>query len=589
MNKFKRGGIVALLFAIFSAMLLLPQLNQHALILGGDSSFHLNRFYDAMMQIKRGQYHYFVSLDGFFQSGRVVNALYGPYLAYFNGFLLFLTGSWFKYQLVSDWVVNMLAACSMYYLLRTNRVRRDYSIWLSLFFVTTYSISTWTLNQQFLAWGTALMPLGIAAATRMFRDSKAPVNVLELTLSVTLMIQTHVLSAVLLVLILAVFFVAAWLGTTNRMQLVKKVLWSALLTLILTSNVWGAMLELYSSNHLLAPFQNMNPLSNGVVNFGTEGSQFSLWLALLAGSQLVLRFSYQQCLSRLNKLVTGVGAILLVASTSLVPWNTIFKWFPSMSILQFPYRLLGPASILLLLGLGLSLTVANKYQQRGQKPDFKLLALGLVTVLSTLTLLGNVQKTAANWGSDHVLASRFNVVQRVTGATLRNKFAAKELGTALTYAYKPTPDYLPAKKAGAATAQSYRLYQQQIAENQYFHKKVQGDNLVVTWNSPVAQPTLVSVVKYGHTQLSLNGKQLTPSDYRLSSIGAVEVKAKQGHNQLILTYRPANFFKVLMVLNWLAWLGLVIVLGCAFLRRCQQAGQTRINMFSSEGAKDRHD
>lgn len=568
MEKLKRNGSIIVIFAVFSAIVLLPQLNQHALILGGDSSFHLNRFYDAMMQIKRGDYQYFISLDGFFQSGRVVNALYGPYLAYFNGWLLLITGSWFKYQLVSDWLVNLLAALSMYYLLRTNRVRKNYSVWLALFFVTTYCISTWTLNQQFLAWGTALMPLGIAAATRMIRQPKEPVKVLELTLAVTAMMQTHVLSTLFLVVILAIFFVIAWFKTSKRVDLVKKVMWSALLTLLLTSNVWGAMLELYSSNHLLAPFKNTIPLSNGIVNFTADGSQMSLWMALLVTCQVALSLFNWQRWTLLNKTVTIVGGSLLIASTSLLPWDTLFKWIPGLSMLQFPYRLLGPASILLLLGLGLSLTMlADTHEPAPNQIDGKRLALAIVTLLSTLTLLADMQKSAENWGSDHVLKSRFNMVQRLSGQALRDKFTSPDFGQALIYTYKPTPDYLPMQTSGSATSQAYLNYQQEIAENRHFKKRVHQGKLIVTWYSQNAKLTTVSVVKYRHTKLWLNGKKLTSKDYRLSPIGAVKVQAQPGFNQLELAYKPGKLFNGLMVVNLFAWLGMAIFLAYTLVQR----------------------
>ena len=49
-------------------------------ILGSDSIFHYNRFYEAAMQLKNGNFSYFLSLYGFQQSGRIVNALYDPFL-----------------------------------------------------------------------------------------------------------------------------------------------------------------------------------------------------------------------------------------------------------------------------------------------------------------------------------------------------------------------------------------------------------------------------------------------------------------------------------------------------------------------------
>ena len=42
-----------------------------------------------LLQLKNGNFSYFLSLYGFQQSGRIVNALYGPFFAYLQGGLIF--------------------------------------------------------------------------------------------------------------------------------------------------------------------------------------------------------------------------------------------------------------------------------------------------------------------------------------------------------------------------------------------------------------------------------------------------------------------------------------------------------------------
>ncbi|MDU1879425.1 MAG: hypothetical protein E6779_07590, partial [Finegoldia magna] len=59
-----------------------------------------NRFYEDAMQLKNGNFSYFLSLYGFQQSGRIVNALYGPFFSYLQGGLVLISGTWFRYQIV---------------------------------------------------------------------------------------------------------------------------------------------------------------------------------------------------------------------------------------------------------------------------------------------------------------------------------------------------------------------------------------------------------------------------------------------------------------------------------------------------------
>ena len=75
--KSKEKLWVPLIIVAFAVLLVTPQLFTRKVILGSDSVFHYNRFYEAAMQLKNGNFSYFLSLYGFQQSGRIVNALYG--------------------------------------------------------------------------------------------------------------------------------------------------------------------------------------------------------------------------------------------------------------------------------------------------------------------------------------------------------------------------------------------------------------------------------------------------------------------------------------------------------------------------------
>lgn len=78
LNQKKSYGF--LIIVAFAVLLVTPQLFTRKVILGSDSVFHYNRFYEAAMQLKNGNFSYFLSLYGFQQSGRIVNALYSPFL-----------------------------------------------------------------------------------------------------------------------------------------------------------------------------------------------------------------------------------------------------------------------------------------------------------------------------------------------------------------------------------------------------------------------------------------------------------------------------------------------------------------------------
>lgn len=99
MRSFQKHLLIGGCLFSFSILLVLPQYFSGGIILGPDFLFHYNRFYDTAMQIKTGNFQYFISTYGFQQSGRIVNALYGPIFAYLQGLLLLLSKTWYNYQI----------------------------------------------------------------------------------------------------------------------------------------------------------------------------------------------------------------------------------------------------------------------------------------------------------------------------------------------------------------------------------------------------------------------------------------------------------------------------------------------------------
>jgi uncharacterized membrane protein YfhO len=47
--------------------------------------------------------------------------------------------------------------------------------------------------------------------------------------------------------------------------------------------------------------------------------------------------------------------------------------------------------------------------------------------------------------------------------------------------------------------------------------------------------------------LILNGKELSDSDVKLTNIGVVSVKQKEGENKMLVTYTPPKFFTVILL------------------------------------------
>lgn len=128
-------------------------------------------------------------------------------------------------------------------------------------------------------------------------------------------------------------------------------------TLVLTANIWGALLVLFWNNKISMP--NRYNLYYHVIKYKkfTNIHGFLLFsLILLLVFQLIYVLTHLRE-SVVNTLTTFVGLFILLISSYLMPWAKIQAVFPKLiSSLQFPYRLTVGAWPLLLLGIGISMT-----------------------------------------------------------------------------------------------------------------------------------------------------------------------------------------------------------------------------------------
>ncbi len=171
-----------------SLLLLLPQIISRNMIVGSDSIFHFNRFYDTAMQFKEGNFQYFSSMYGFQQSGRIVNALYSPYLAYLHGGLLLIAKTWFNYQLLSNFLLYVLSGFSMYALLKKLEVGTKIAFSIAVIYLSTLAVQYWITRQGFSSWGAALLPICLTPIISMTEKNDVK---LDLGFYTALMFQTH--------------------------------------------------------------------------------------------------------------------------------------------------------------------------------------------------------------------------------------------------------------------------------------------------------------------------------------------------------------------------------------------------------------
>lgn len=530
---------VSLFIISFAILLVTPQLFTRKVILGSDSIFHYNRFYEAAMQLKNGNFSYFLSLYGFQQSGRIVNALYGPFFAYLQGGLILISGTWFRYQIVSRVLLHILAESSMYALLKQCKVKTSIALSLGLLYATTFSIQYWTMRQGFSSWGAALLPYCFIPAIHYVFYQR--VDQVRLALSMALIFQIHVLSALMLAMMYLPFYLYTFVKatTSKKKETILKVLIAVILFLLLTVNVWGVILYLRGENHLLDPFINREIGKNGID--GT--ARYWLYTPISLMVLLILQFIYAivnwKKLARWKRILHFIYFVFFFLSTGLFPWQYLVENGNTFAeLIQFPFRFFVPATILLLAITGLTVTRFVNWRKSIAVLLFAFAGVGLIQ---------NIMDTTDRVNSAAQDGELISIVKHtyVEGdyQTISLTMNDSDLSQFLNLVVKPTPDYVPIYGT-IGKQNTYDLYYENIVTNQRTEKLIEDNYLVLTWQADEGEELNLPIVVYKDSILTLNGKELDKDDYNLSTIATPTVSSQEGKNKLELRYQEPEWLFV---------------------------------------------
>lgn len=541
---------VVILLTIY--LMIRYQILNRAVLLTSDAFLHFQRFYDTSMQIKTGNYSYFQTNFGFNHSGRIFNAMYGPFFAYLNGFILLLVHTWFKFQILNIVLVLFVAGVGMYQLAIKAKVNQIVAVLLTLIYLQ-FGITIGILRFNFMSWGAALAPYAMIQVLYMINDKKLPIHWLSLAIIMSLLSQIHVLSTLFIAATYIPFAIYGFIHTDEKKQMVIELLKAIGLTLLLTANIWGAMLLSFSGEKIALPTSYI--LSHHTVTISRYINVHGFLLSSIV-FLLVIQLIYVICnfrKSTLNTFITIVGIVIVLLSSKLMPWDHLQAIFPMMGrYLQFPYRLTIGAWPLLLLGVGLS---ATELIDHYSKVAYSIIIFGLILVL--------LQNFSTNFATNRFRTEEFLnprrviIIQSYSHADKdRLKFQrilrTTNNGELFKYISHAEPDYLPHIKGNTK-----KLYQKNILrKHKKYHFQVQNDKLLLSWMSKNAHKQYLPIVMYHQSRLELNGRQL--NRIKKNGIGQPLVKNRLGKNKAALSFIIPVWFKILLGLTLISWLILFI-------------------------------
>jgi len=568
-RKIKPWVVTALILLAVSLFALLPQIFARNLVLGSDYNFHYNRFYDAAMQIKTGHFNYFQSNFGFSQSGRIVNALYGPAFAYLMGGLLLLAGSWLKFQILTGILVYFIAAVGIYRLSR----ELGASVWFARLFgsliIFVSWLPMWTQDQIFTGVGMAFIPYVLVYGVRML-NFKGERFWLPFALAMAVLIQTHLFSAILTVVALVPFFISGLRHTSKKLQLFTQTIIAALVALGLSANVWGAMWDVFTSNRLIGPYAVDNLQGNTTVLSFADNFQTQLGLILtVALLGLTVWSIVDQKMARSLRLSLWVAGAFALASSRFLPWNEAARKFPMIrTFIQFPFRL---QSIMIVLLLPVIAALLSQWlpQQKAQLQRCVKVGLLAMMVLFAYSPYIHLQDgTQAFLGTSvFYRPAGMQTTTSMAPDRIRAAFRSSDLGKNLHEYNKGTTDYLPTTQTVNLTNPSIypSLYQQYIDEvmkqsDRYHYTVTANGSLRLTWHQTTAKTRRLPIIVYQHSQTQLNGTTVHLLASR-SRIGAPSVTGRAGNNTLVLRYQASRLATLSLWLTPILWIIALVYAG----------------------------
>jgi hypothetical protein len=539
---------------LLTTLMISWQLRKRATFITADSYLHFYRFYDTKMQLLTGNFSYFQTNYGFYHSGRIFNAVYGPLFAYFNGFLVIICRTWFKYKIAVDYLLFLTAGMGCYHLGLKAKVNRLYALLLALIYLQFGLMPGFLRANNFMAWGGALAPFVMMQAVNLVTDKKRPLrHWLCLAILIALMAQIHMLSTVLLVLTLVPFFIIAWIKTNHKKQLWFDLDKAVGLCLLLTANIWSALLFLSKTNTLALPkaFNLWGSTVKMSLSVSSHGHILPFMVMLLVLQLIYLIFNWRD--NELNWILTGVSVIIIFVASKYFPWHQVQAVLPVLRrSFQFPYRLTVGAWPLFLTAVGLSLTQLT--QKYGTVMGHYLIVGLLLVLLQNFgaNLTNNRKYSLAYSHLNHVVT--MGTVYKINPDRWKIQQAVHESngGELFNLVSRSEPDFLPVKP-GTSLKKVNHLYRKKIIDQEANYRyQVKGDKLYLTWQQTKAKQRLLPVVTYSQSQLAVNGHHL--SKFKKNAISQPEVLARKGQNQAVLSFKVPAYFWLALIVTCLSWL-----------------------------------
>lgn len=552
--------VLCVIFLSLSFVYVIP-FSHYGIIFGsGDLMFHANRMEELYQNIQHGVIIPRISVYSFNQVGSGINFFY-PWI-FLYPFVIFrlITNNPITAFYLGIILMNFVTLWVAYYsMVRFSLSRVRGTIFAIIYLFTNYRLYL-VFNQNVLAEALAysFTPLVLLGFYEIFfRDSnKWPI----LGIGMTFLIYSHMLTTALVAIFLLCTLIIFWYFINYKVKRLLAALKAAILALCLSAFYLFPFIEQTLSNKLVASWKGLefvqtptSTIMNSINNSPYQFIGFMLIFTILLGFT-----AWPQIDSIVDKYVYIIGILLVVLTTTLIPWNKFIN--TPLSVIQFPYRLNGIASVLLSIYLSrvIQLWINNVHNHYKINKYLALLLLAMIPI-------GLVYSA-----EEQLISSRMNIAYLSRKPTVKNYYpqqngtnynlSKKDWNNQLHYfAHNGSYDYFPVAVGKNAT--SIATHNATIN-----HKKVSFESrlnlspneLKYNLSGLKSGTKVVLPVLYYHNDMVKVGKQeyTKPAVTKHSLIQVIVPK----ENKTITVKYQDSFIDIMS--EWLSivtWVGVIVV------------------------------
>ena len=369
-------SIISFLFIFLSQI-------KNCLLLGGYTPFHISMIFEIRMAFINHSFPSWVNFTSFYNLGQAINGMY-PDVTLWPFVLITMWLPFSKQIVVITALIFILTFIVTFYSL----VKHNFDKSMAITTAMVYSFSGYCIYQFIIEFqpGTGIIyafsfPIFFYMKELFVKQSADFKTIIKGTLLFSLILFSHLLSAVVFLLI---FFISFILNLTIQKRInyyaIYNVLVSSFLTFIVCLPVIYRLIKIRMSG-ITEPFgkgnvtaESFNKLfSNLQVISRVSLSAVSLFL-------LIIILIYSNKTALINELLS-IELFIMILCTNIIPWNIIGK-IPLLNMLQYtPWRF----------GIWLSILPLFIFIRMDSNIDVnsKVLVLSIVCILSVANVIGN--------------------------------------------------------------------------------------------------------------------------------------------------------------------------------------------------------